>query len=165
MVSSKCCHVESPSPLRFLAALMPPWAQTECDRFTGTMENRSTLPPISAILITAESPASPPPTTMIFGFDAISLRFNLPGLYPELQEIYRMTTESFIEPVGSRGCNGVFKNEYIVTAPTSTKTSPIAAHTYPNFLRAPSPMVIPHFAAKSHNPYAKCQDAQTMPTA
>src|SRR5215831_8083072 len=67
MVSSKCCQVESPSPLKFLAALMPPWAQTECERFTGTIENRSTCPPISAILMTAESPASPPPTTMILG--------------------------------------------------------------------------------------------------
>src|ERR1700757_848881 len=66
MVSSKCCHVESPSPLRFLAALMPPCAQTECERFTGTIENRSTWPPISAILMTAARPARPPPTTMIF---------------------------------------------------------------------------------------------------
>src|SRR6478609_6136665 len=71
MVSSKCCHVVSPSPLRFLAALMPPCAQTECERFTGTIEKRSTLPPASAILITAESPASPPPTTMILGIAAM----------------------------------------------------------------------------------------------
>src|SRR5208283_3561838 len=63
MVSSKCCQVESPSPFRSLAALMPPCAQTECERFTGTIENRSTVPPASAILITAASPASPPPTT------------------------------------------------------------------------------------------------------
>src|SRR6185437_1206484 len=69
-VSSKCCQVVSPSPFRFLAALMPPCAHTECERFTGTMENRSTFPPASAILITAESPASPPPTTMILGFVA-----------------------------------------------------------------------------------------------
>src|SRR5450631_3270748 len=67
MVSSKCLSVVSPSPLRFLAALMPPWAQTECERLTGTMEKRSTLPPASAILITAASPAKPPPTTMILG--------------------------------------------------------------------------------------------------
>src|SRR3954471_22573648 len=71
MVSSKCCHVVSPSPFRFFAALMPPCAQTECERFTGTMENKSTVPPFSAILITAESPARPPPTTMILGFAAI----------------------------------------------------------------------------------------------
>src|ERR1700693_2301823 len=71
VVSSKCFQVESPSPLRFLAALMPPWAQTECERFTGTMENKSTSPPISAILMTAESPARPPPITMIFGWDAM----------------------------------------------------------------------------------------------
>src|SRR6476660_10503671 len=67
MVSSKCCQVESPSPFRFFAALMPPCAQTECERFTGTIENRSHCPPISAILMTAASPASPPPTTMILG--------------------------------------------------------------------------------------------------
>src|SRR5580692_9258238 len=71
MVSSKCLYVESPSPLRFLAALMPPWAQTECERFTGTIENRSTSPPISAILMTAARPARPPPTTMIFGADIL----------------------------------------------------------------------------------------------
>src|SRR6266705_5360459 len=71
MLSSKCCQVVSPSPFRFLAALMPPCAQTEWERFTGTMENRSTVPPFSAILITAERPASPPPTTMILGFAAI----------------------------------------------------------------------------------------------
>src|SRR5271169_5806313 len=67
MVSSKWIQVESPSPFRFLAALMPPCAHTECERFTGTMEKRSTFAPISAILMTAESPARPPPMTMIFG--------------------------------------------------------------------------------------------------
>src|SRR5215471_12026336 len=72
MVSSKCCQGVSPSPFRFLAALIPPWAHTECERLTGTMEKRSTLPPASAILMTAASPASPPPTTMILGFVAIN---------------------------------------------------------------------------------------------
>src|SRR6266852_9651223 len=67
MVSSKCCQVESPSPFSFLAALMPPCAHTECERLTGTMEKRSTVPPISAIFITAERPARPPPTTIILG--------------------------------------------------------------------------------------------------
>src|SRR5579859_5775024 len=67
MVSSKCCQVESPSPFRFFAALMPPCAQTECERLTGTIENRSHSPPISAILMTAANPASPPPTTIILG--------------------------------------------------------------------------------------------------
>src|SRR5580692_3167699 len=75
MVSSKCFQVESPSPFRFFAALIPPWAQTECERFTGTMENRSTCPPISAILITAASPARPPPITVILGVVAILLEF------------------------------------------------------------------------------------------
>src|ERR1700686_1523765 len=51
---------------------MQPCAQTECERFTGTMEKRSTFAPISAILMTAASPARPPPMTMIFGA-AISL--------------------------------------------------------------------------------------------
>src|ERR1700760_3164453 len=70
MVSSKCCQVVSPSPLRFLAALMPPCAHTECERLTGTMEKRSTLPPASAILMTAARPARTPPTTMILGVAA-----------------------------------------------------------------------------------------------
>src|ERR1700693_2251838 len=46
---------------------MPPWAHTECDRFTGTIENKSTCAPISAILMTADNPASPPPITIILG--------------------------------------------------------------------------------------------------
>src|SRR5579864_2697216 len=46
---------------------MPPCAHTECERLTGTIENRSHSPPISAILMTAASPANPPPTTMILG--------------------------------------------------------------------------------------------------
>src|ERR1700751_5485467 len=73
MVSSKCFQVESPSPFRFFAALMPPCAQTECERLTGTIEKRSHWPPISAILMTAAKPASPPPTTIILGA-AILLR-------------------------------------------------------------------------------------------
>src|ERR1700744_1723108 len=77
MVSSKCCQVVSPSPFRFFAALIPPCAQTECERLTGTIEKRSTVPPASAILITADRPASPPPTTMILGVDAMS---DLPAL-------------------------------------------------------------------------------------
>src|SRR5687768_14751931 len=41
---------------------MPPCAQTECERLTGTTEKRSTACPASAIFIAAASPASPPPT-------------------------------------------------------------------------------------------------------
>src|ERR1700722_13138918 len=78
-VSSKCFHVESPSPFRFFAALMPPCAHTECDRFTGTIENRSTVAPISAILITAASPASPPPTTIILG---VAILLHRPSVRP-----------------------------------------------------------------------------------
>src|SRR5271154_7408365 len=67
MVSSKCFQVESPSPFKFLAALMPPCAQTEWERFTGTIEKSSTGTPDSATRIVAISPARPPPTTIILG--------------------------------------------------------------------------------------------------
>src|SRR5581483_2753421 len=43
---------------------MPPCAQTECERLTGTIENKSTPTPSSASLIAQASPASPPPTTI-----------------------------------------------------------------------------------------------------
>src|SRR5580700_185790 len=62
-VSSKWTWGESPSPLVFTLALMPPWAQTECERLTGTSEKRSTGTPASHSLMTVISPASPPPTT------------------------------------------------------------------------------------------------------
>ena len=45
---------------------------TECERFTGTTEIRSTSCPASAIFIAAASPASPPPTMAIFKPVAIS---------------------------------------------------------------------------------------------
>src|SRR5918996_772627 len=66
MVSSKCNQVESPSPLVLTAPLIPPCAQTECERFTGTTENRSTARPASAMRMAAARPASPPPTIAIF---------------------------------------------------------------------------------------------------
>src|SRR5579859_6275021 len=43
------------------------------------MENRSTSPPISAILITADSPASPPPITMILGVAILLHRPSVAG--------------------------------------------------------------------------------------
>src|SRR3989442_15774548 len=51
---------------------MPPCAQTECERLTGTTEKRSTSWPASAIFIAAANPASPPPTTAILIPFAIS---------------------------------------------------------------------------------------------
>src|ERR1043166_8309937 len=72
-VSSKCSQVESPSPFVFTAPLMPPCAQTECERLTGTTENRSTSCPASAIFMVAASPARPPPTTAILIGFAITL--------------------------------------------------------------------------------------------
>ena len=50
---------------------MPPCAHTECERLTGTNENKSTCAPCSAALIVDIRPASPPPTTIIF-FSAIN---------------------------------------------------------------------------------------------
>src|SRR4051794_7007683 len=107
MVSSKCCAVVSPSPLRFLAALMPPCAHTECERFTGTIEKRSTLPPASAILITAASPASPPPTTMILGFVAMirTYPFLLSRAHnttPVRHPIYRVVRSLIVTPEEQR---------------------------------------------------------------
>src|ERR1043165_9307631 len=74
MVSSKCSQVESPSPFVFTAPLMPPCAQTECERFTGTTEKSSTSCPASAIFIAAASPARPPPTIAILIGVAICVR-------------------------------------------------------------------------------------------
>src|SRR5581483_296760 len=145
MVSSKCCHVESPSPFRFLAALMPPWAQTECDRFTGTIENRSTCPPISAILMAADKPASPPPTTMILGLAAIGECFQSAPLRAQ-----RMTIE-FADD-GFRGCSGVERKAYMLAAPTSTNPTATARHTQPKRRWARSPLMIPHLAVNNHNP-------------
>jgi hypothetical protein len=55
----------------FTAPLMPPCAQTECDRFTGTMDIKSTCCPASASLIVVINPASPPPTTVNLPAEAI----------------------------------------------------------------------------------------------
>src|SRR5580693_7995562 len=67
---------------------MPPCAHTECERFTGTIEKRSTLAPISAILMTAESPARPPPITIIFGTAIAGL--------PAFRILYRLILCSLI---------------------------------------------------------------------
>src|SRR5271157_5956808 len=149
MVSSKCCQVESPSPFRFLAALMPPWAQTEWERFTGTIENRSTSPPISAILITAARPARPPPTTIIFGA-AIIYESDLqdlnpsgpkPGLLLPLCGTFSAICEAVLSPFvaepqrikscyfitifsdafESRGCGGVLRKPAMLAAPINTR--------------------------------------------
>src|SRR5215469_13050674 len=112
-VSSKCCQVESPSPFKFFAALMPPCAHTECDRLTGTIENRSTCPPISAILITAESPASPPPTTIILGaailVSPLSIRYHLDR--PRHVSVRRTFLESVPEGVQADEPHDAEQNE------------------------------------------------------
>src|ERR1700687_1571540 len=54
---------ESPSPFVLTAPLMPPCAQTEWLRLTGTIEKRSTETPTAATRIAAIRPARPPPTT------------------------------------------------------------------------------------------------------
>src|SRR5919197_1548646 len=64
---------------------MPPCAQTECERLTGTTEKSSTAWPASAIFIAAASPASPPPTiaTRIWLF-AMSVKY--PSEQPALPD-------------------------------------------------------------------------------
>src|SRR6266542_3605463 len=62
---------ESPSPFVLAAPLMPPWAQTEWLRLTGTIEKMSTPIPISAARTAVMSPARPPPTMMIRSFSAM----------------------------------------------------------------------------------------------
>jgi hypothetical protein len=67
---------ESPSPFVLTAPLIPPCAQTECERLTGTTEIKSTSCPASAIFIAAAKPAKPPPTIAIFNsLVAIFLQF------------------------------------------------------------------------------------------
>src|SRR3954451_19267490 len=64
-VSSKCIHSLNPCCRAIsLVALMPPCAQTLCERLTGTIENKSTPTPSSASLMVQARPAKPPPTTM-----------------------------------------------------------------------------------------------------
>ena len=48
----------------FTAPLMPPCAQTECERLTGKNDTTSTDMPSSAIFMVAASPANPPPITI-----------------------------------------------------------------------------------------------------
>src|ERR1700728_3146994 len=97
MVSSECLNTSSPSPLRFLAALIPPCAQTECERLTGTMEKRSTLPPASAILMTAASPASPPPTTMILGVAAMGYFLSVMDPKAKIQEEFESQSKKSLK--------------------------------------------------------------------
>src|SRR5262245_15025208 len=80
-VSVKWSSGESFSPFTFTAPLMPPCAHTECERLTGTIENRSTATPASASLSVAMSPASPPPTTATRG-GAISASPRAPSARP-----------------------------------------------------------------------------------
>src|SRR6266705_5485604 len=93
-VSSKCSQVESPSPLVLTAPLMPPCAQTECERLTGTTEKRSTSCPASAIFIAAANPASPPPTIAIL----IPLAIILSKLSDKLQFVVRFARSA---PLGN----------------------------------------------------------------
>src|SRR4029079_17356965 len=71
---------------------MPPWAQTEWERFTGTTETRSTACPASAIRIAAARPARPPPTIAIL----------IPSLAISLKNSSQQTTRA---NEGNRGVN------------------------------------------------------------
>src|ERR1700738_1941963 len=124
MVSSKCCQVESPSPFRFLAALMPPCAHTEWERFTGTIEKRSTFAPISAILMTAESPARPPPMTIILGAAIVPYRLSVICLL------------LIAALPGSVGCCGRERKEVRLANPAPVKTKNRGGHQAQNTFRA-----------------------------
>src|SRR5581483_6492556 len=132
--------------------------KTECERLTGTMENRSTCPPISAILMTADRPASPPPTTMIFGLAAMIEVVESQWVHGESHRIQA----PFRFAGGATG--GVLRNASMETVPTVIKTTATSQQTTANLRRARSPAKMPHFAANSHKPYPKCQDAAMMPT-
>jgi hypothetical protein len=73
--------------------LIPPWAHTEWDRFTGTTENTLTEAPSSASFIVAANPAKPPPTTITSnGDDAIpkypgSVRYHRKSVFFDLLSI------------------------------------------------------------------------------
>src|SRR6185295_13799357 len=75
----------SPSPLVFTAPLMPPCAHTEWDRFTGTMESRSTCCPASASLMAVISPARPPPTTVNRASAIVRMLLREPHLEEDVQ--------------------------------------------------------------------------------
>src|SRR6185369_7077808 len=171
MVSSKCCQVESPSPFRFFAALIPPCAQTECDRFTGTIENRSTLAPISAHLIAAERPARPPPTMMILG---LAIAMNPGGHSPaDVLGAYSLGTPVRVCSVWNHSgfgfgskfhCGLGFLNANADWIPITISPSAIATATTWTFLRPLSPVTTPHFAQNRNIPYPKCHAAVTTPT-
>ena len=63
--------------MRSLTLLMPPWAQTLCERLTGVRLIRSTATPASASFIAAARPASPPPTTNTRCFAIFALQLDL----------------------------------------------------------------------------------------
>src|SRR6202167_1149420 len=132
---------------------MPPCAHTECDRFTGTIEKRSTFAPISAILMTAESPARPPPITIILGVAAI-VAYRLSVICPLF-----MTAAP-----GSIGCCGRDRKDVRLASPAPVKTKKNTRHTTRNRLRAFSPETMPHFAENSQIPYEKCHEAAIRPT-
>src|SRR6185437_8579519 len=106
----------------------------------------------------AASPASPPPTTMILGTDAmISIQF---------QNSFYRTLSDCCETGGS--CAGVSlhcgrKNAAVVAMPTPINISAITMHTLPNHLREVSLTVIPHLAQNRYRPKKKCHDAAMIP--
>ncbi len=68
MVSTMCWWTLSRWPLVSNTALIPPWAQTEWERFTSNREKSSTAIPASAMRTVAHRPPKPPPMTMTLGF-------------------------------------------------------------------------------------------------
>ena len=120
------CQVESPSPFRFFAALIPPCAQTECDRFTGTMENRSTLAPISAILITADKSREPAAYHNNFrSSPSSSHRPSVARLFAAVSRAHAGVRRCRpVDPVRGRE-----RNEYKLANPAPLSTKKNARHT------------------------------------
>src|SRR5271154_119214 len=112
------------------------------------MENRSTCPPISAILMTAERPARPPPITMILGFDAIDRITAFRKLYFVAPD----PASTMLAPAGSVGCCACERNEVRLARPALVSTKKNARHKTRNRLRAFSPETMPHFAQNSQMP-------------
>ena len=115
---------------------------------------KSTWPPISAILMTAARPASPPPTTMILGF-AISST----GSPCSVTGRARLSVLMACAPTGSVGCCGRERNAVRLADPTALITRNSPRHTTRNRCRALSPDVRPQFRGKSQFDTRKCHDA------
>src|SRR5579862_6796912 len=98
--------------------------------------------------MTAERPASPPPTTMIFGFAAIFECTAFRNVYFDASD----PVSTMLAPAGSVGCCARERNEVKLARPAPVSTKKNAKHTIRNRLRAFSPETTPHFAQNNQMP-------------